>query len=491
MSVAPTNGRCIIEEWQNPPKCTKEFSQNDRRYEERAVDVVMDDPHGIPKRVTRDASQTKLLANDDPRMSNDEKLIKMRKSPGSGTVTSIPIKDYQASIAHNIGTLRRSTAPQSQFESLVSEPEKIVYVPLKKRMPLGGLHQRNVSQSTMQVEAARRQSLCRFCNGQHDYCNGNSTGNAVNDRYFHRTSEQGSRDGSDIGEYFRKNSRGRFGTSDFGRSARDTRDVLRADPTGMTVIVTDNIMGERTKAKGCTKALQLAEGHVGEKVSAYEENVRRSARGGTSPLGTRYRSAFEHLKGHRNIGIPLVGMHNACGLPVVASWHDHELLEPLRISRGMVATMGPLYRSPRVISNVRRLTQPKRKVSRRSMDRTGKNSTERNVKRSTVKSMTRLDSINGGNSRKRHPRRSSFTATKVGSLSSKKNSFKKAGRPKKYCGIKTSSLIDTLSRRSLKRGSAKRATLYAKDDGDEAVQVLKSLCLNPLARTNPEADMMW
>jgi len=62
--------------------------------------------------------------------------------------------------------------------------------------------------------------------------------------------------------------------------------------------------------------------------------------------------------------------------------------------------------------------------------------------------------------------------------------------PRRY-GIKTSSLVDTFGRKSIKGGSAKRTTLYAKDDGEEPVQVLKSLCLNPLARANPETNMMW
>ncbi|EZA51159.1 hypothetical protein X777_10284 [Ooceraea biroi] len=484
------SGKSIIEEWRNPPKYPENLSQNDLRrgYEERAVDVAMDGhPQDLSKRTTQNAPPSRIANGNSSKNSNDAKLVKIRRPQGGGTVRSIPIKDYQASIAHNIGTLRRSAAPQSQFESLVSEPEKSIYVPSKKRTPIiNSSHYHTASQTTMQLETTDKRSLCRFCNGQHDRCCANIDSNktAEDDRYFNQMEDQKSQDGSVIDEYFRKSSRKRCNTSDFGRGSRGMRKSSRGGSAGTITTMADT-RGEEAKAKE-TDALQLTEGHVGQKISAYEQNVRRSLRD-SSPV-IRYRSAFEGLKGHRSIGVPLVGMHNACGLPVVASWHDHELLEPLRISHGVVETVGPVYRSPRVVPNVRRRTQPKRKPPR-PMDHATINSKDRNDKRSTVKSVTHLDTING-RSRRKHFRRSSFTATKVGSLSSK-NSFKKTARSKRYSGIRTRSLMDTLSRRSLKGESAKRTTLYAKDDGDEAVRVLKSLCLNPLARTNPETDMMW
>jgi len=482
-SVLISNGKSIIEEWRNPPKYPKEsLSQNERRYEERAIDVAMDD-QDARKRATQSAPPSRIANGNNCKNSNSEKLVKIKRPQGGGTVRSIPIKDYQASIAYNIGTLKRSAVPQSQFESLVSEPEKNIYVPSKKRMSLiNSLHHRSASQTTMQLEGTHKRSLCRFCNGRRGRCcvDISSGKNAEDDRYFNRTEDQESQDASDMDEYFRKSSH----TSDFERHSRSMRKSLRGDSAGTLMAV--GRKDEEEKAKEA-EALQLQTGHVGQKISAYEQNVRRSLRA-ASPV--RYRSAFESLKGHRSIGVPLVGMHNACGLPVVASWHDHELLEPLRINRGIVATVGPVYRSPRIVPNVRRRTQPRRKAPY-PMDHATinpKNRNVRNMKRSTVKSATHPDTIKGG-SRRKHFRRSSFIA-KMGSLSSK-NSFKRTARPRRYSGAKTSSLVDTLSGRSLKTGSAKRTTLYAKDDGDEAVQVLKSLCLNPLARANPEEDMMW
>ncbi|KAG5315074.1 CD63 protein, partial [Acromyrmex insinuator] len=428
------NGKSIIEEWRNPPKYSEDLLRSDQMYEERAIDVVIDNrpPLNLPKRHPQYASLSKIVDNDTNKNNNDDELIKIKRPQGGGTVRSIPIKDYQASIAHNIGTLRRSVAPQSQFESLVSEPEKSVYVPLRKRIPLtNNLHHRSASQTTciaaqtLKADNVRKKSCC-FCDSQHNsrgFCcaNADSSKHVKDIRYFNETEDRRSQD-----------------------------------------------------------ALQLAEGHVGQKISVYEQNAQRSLR----DANPRYRS-FE-IKGYRTIGVPLVGMHNACGLPVVASWHDHELLDSLRITRKFAKPAGPIYKSPPTIPNVRQRTQPRRKVLQPDRGMIHPRDIDRGVKRSIVKSVGYLDAINGGRSRRKH-RRSSFTMAKMGSLSSK-NSFKRM--PRRY-GIKASSLVDTFGRKSIKGGNAKRTTLYAKDDGEEPVQVLKSLCLNPLARANPETDIMW
>lgn len=471
-NVLATSGKSIIEEWRNPPKYSEDLLRSDQVYEERAVDVVIDNhPPDLLTRHPQCASLLKITNNDED--DNDDKLIKIKRPQGGGTVRSIPIKNYQASIAHNIGTLRRSVAPQSQFESLVSEPEKNAYMPLRKRVPVTSSSYHRSALQTAETDNARGKSCC-FCGSQHDprgfYCTNAGLSKRVEDtRYFNKTLDQRSQNGSDIDEYFRKSSRGKFSSNDH-RVLRRTCESLGNTGT-VTATGTKN---EKTKEE--TRPLQLAEGHVGQKISAYEQNARRSLRG-SSP---KYRSLFE-VKGHRTIGVPLVGMHNACGLPVVASWHDRELLDSLRI-RG---TAGPIYRNPRTISNVRRRTQSKRKAPQPDRGMIHLKDIDR-IKRSTIKSTGYLDAINGnGRSRRKH-RRSSFTMTKVGSLSSK-NSFKRM--PRRY-GIKASSLVDTFGRKSIK-GSAKRTTLYAKDDGEEPVQVLKSLCLNPLARANPEMDMMW
>ncbi|XP_018353522.1 PREDICTED: uncharacterized protein LOC108755165 [Trachymyrmex septentrionalis] len=478
-----TSGKSIIEEWRNPPKYSEDLLRSDEMYEERAVDVVIDNrpPLNLPKRHPQYAS--KIADNDTNKNNNDDELIKIKRPQGGGTVRSIPIKDYQASIAHNIGTLRRSVAPQSQFESLVSEPEKSVYVPLRKRVPLtNNLYRRSASQTTciaaqtLKADNIRKKSCC-FCDSQHNsrgFCcaNADSSKHVKDIRYFNKTEDRRSQDGSDIDEYFHRSSHGKF--SNDHRVSRSTRE------SSGTIMATD-MKNEKAKAEEEARALQLA-GHVGQKISVYEQNAQRSLRG----ANPRYRSSFE-IKGYRTIGVPLVGMHNACGLPVVASWHDHELLDSLRITRKLAKTAAPIYKSPRTIPNMRQRTQPRRKILQPDRGMIHPRDIDRGVKRSMVKSVGYLDAINGsGRSRRKH-RRSSFTMAKVGSLSSK-NSFKRM--PRRY-GIKASSLVDTFGRKSIKGGNAKRTTLYAKDDGEEPVQVLKSLCLNPLARANPETDIMW
>lgn len=441
-----------------------------------------------PQDFTKKFPQRSRVGNDDAN-GNDDKLIKIKRPQGGGTVRSIPIKDYQASIAHNIGTLRRSVAPQSQFESLVSEPERSVYAPSKRRVSvIGNLHHRTPSQITCTASQfeyggdAPRKLFCHFCDNQRDcYCVDINAmdKDTENNQYFNKIEEQRSRDGSDVDEYFRRSSRRRFESKDRRASKRACVSSRR---NATTIAVTG--MGNE-KAAEATQASQLGEGHVGQKISAYEQNARRSLRG----ANPKYRSVFE-VKGHRAIGVPLVGMHNACGLPVVATWQDHEILEPLRVSRRIVGTLGPIYRSPRTLPNVRRRNQPKRKAPQPDRAMIIARDIDRNVKRSTIKSVVHLDAINGGLSRKKH-RRSSFTTSKMGSLSSKNSFKKKTVRSPKRQGIKVSSLVDTFGKKPVKASSAKRTTLYAKDDGEEAVQVLKNLCLNPLARSNSETDMMW
>lgn len=493
--MSASKGKSIIEEWRNPPKYSEDFIRGDQTYEERAVDVVIDNRfQDHPKRFLQSAPPSKTQANNDVNRNNgSEKLIKIKRPQGGGTVRSIPIKDYQASIAHNFGTLRRSTAPQLQFESLVSEPEKSIYISSRKRIPIvTRLHQRTASQITcpaalMEANNARRKSLCRFCNNQPDprdcrCANVNPNNIAENNQYFTNKidiADQVSQHGSDIDEYFRRSSRRKISSND-QRASRCAHERSRGNARMTTA---SDVKDEKMKEKAET--LQLTEGHVGQKISAYEQNVRRSPRG-SNP---RYRSHFE-VRGHRTIGVPLVGMHNACGLPVVASWHDHELLDPLRISRGIAGTVGPIYKSPRMVPNARRRTQPKRRAPQPDFTTIhAKDNNDRCNKRPMIKSAAHLDAINGSRRSRRKRRRSSFTTTKMGSLSSK-NSFKRTTRSRRK-GIKASSLVDTFGRKLIKNGSAKRTALYAKDDGEEAVQVLKNLCLNPLARANPETDMIW
>lgn len=467
--------KSIIEEWQNPPKYSDDFLRSDQMYEERAVDVVIDNrPSEYRKRQSVPLS---TIAIDDVNKNKYDKAIKIQRPQRGETVRSIPIKDYQASIAHNFGTLRRSVAPQLQFESLVSEPEKSVYVSSKKRAPIASsLHQRITSpaRTTTQTEItnAQQKSCCHFCSNQHNSHIIRNDKYAKDDQRFDNTDAQKLEDSSDIDEYFHR----KFNSNNHQTSVKCTR---KFPSNTIATTVTNE---DKAKLIRSEQTLQLAEGHVGKKISAYEENERRSLR----DFNPKYRSLFE-VKGHRTIGVPLVGMHNACGLPVVASWNDHEFLDPLRVSRRIARTVRPIYRSPRTMSNVKRRTQPKRKAPQPGCEMIPAKDVDRSIKRSTIRS-ARSDAINDSRrSRKKHCRSSLITA-KMGSLSSK-NSFKKT----RYIrhGIKASSLMDTFGRKSLKNASMKRTTLYAKDDGKEPVQVLKNLCLNPLARNNPETDMMW
>ncbi|XP_029173469.1 uncharacterized protein LOC114942301 [Nylanderia fulva] len=478
-SVLASSRKSIIEEWRNPPKYSEDLLQNDQTYEERAVDVIIDNrPQEYLKRFSQNAPPLKIVNDNAKKISNNDKLIKIKRPQGGGTVRSIPIKDYQASIAYNIGTLRRSVAPQLQFETLVSEPEKSVYMSSRKIIPItSNLHHRTASQITctaaqMEANNARRRSLCHYCNSQsrdpRGCCCVDPNKNEET-RYFSKMKDPKTQDGSDIDEYFHRSSHRRFNSNYDHRPSKCTHES--SGNAAMATCTKDE------KAEN-TDALRVSQGHVGQKISAYEQNARRSLR----ESNPRYRSLFE-VKGHRGIGVPLVGMHNACGLPVVASWHNHELLlDPLRIAR----TVRSVYKGPRTVPNVRRRTQ-KRKAPQPDRTMIHSRNVDHNVTRSTIKSVGHSDNINSGERSRRKHRRPSFTTTKAGSLSSK-NSFKKTTRSKRH-GIKVSSLVDTFGR--IKTGSAKRTTLYAKDDGEEAVQVLKSLCLNPLARANSETDMMW
>lgn len=100
-----SNDRGIIEDWCDRVRENSKTIRSDQFYEERAVDVGFQEQ--------RKSSSLKKRKRD--------KLAKERPKNGS---RNIPIKDYRASIARNMETLRRSLPPQSQFETLVSEPEK-------------------------------------------------------------------------------------------------------------------------------------------------------------------------------------------------------------------------------------------------------------------------------------------------------------------------------------------------------------------------------
>ncbi|KAF7414358.1 hypothetical protein HZH68_002847 [Vespula germanica] len=230
----------------------------------------------------------------------------------------------------------------------------------------------------------------------------------------------------------------------------------------------------KTRDSKDDKEFARTRGHVGQKIYVYEENARRSERNFDPILDS---------KKHRTIGVPLVGMHNACGLPVIASWNDTEIFQPLRTSTTVLGTLAPVLGGSRVSSNLRRRTHPKR----RAPDPTRSNHTlARVVKRNDSKRSTVKGDDENNTKRKRN--RLSFKTMNRPNISSK-NSFKRTVRGGKYT-LGKASLTNTLDRK-VSKGNAKRRTLYARDDGEEAVQALKNLCLNPLARNESQEDMMW
>lgn len=452
------NVRSIIEDWKDSPKYDENVIRSDQLYEERAVDVIMDyhnhqHNHRRIENVTSECNKqigSSSLRIDIPKDNAEgkESVIKIKRPQGGGTVRSIPIKDYQTSIAQNIGTLRRSTAPQLQFESLVSEPDKnIPMIPSKQRISIINNDISNIQQRSM-LPSGSDKSI----NPCHDISKCIDTltrkkEDGVNDGKSMESVRKGSvRDFSDTANYFRRSYRKRL-SSNCRNKTRDSKD---------------------------DKEVARTRGHVGQKIYVYEENARRGERNFDPNLESRK---------HRTIGVPLVGMHNACGLPVIASWNDAEIFQPIRTSTTVIGTMAPVLGGSRVSSNLRRRTHPKR----RAPDPTRTNHTLARVvkrndsKRSTVKG-------DDENNTKRRRNRLSFKTTNRPNISSK-NSFKRTVRGGKYT-LGRAPLTNTLDRKVFK-GNAKRRTLYARDDGEEAVQALKNLCLNPLARNESQENMMW
>ncbi|KAF7407704.1 hypothetical protein HZH66_002241 [Vespula vulgaris] len=454
MSATRHSGRSIIEDWKDSSKYDENVIRSDQLYEERAVDVIMDyhnhqhnhrQVENFPSECNKGSS---LLRIDIPKENEESKesVIKIKRPQGGGTVRSIPIKDYQSSIAQNIGTLRRSMAPQLQFESLVSEPEKnISMIPSKQRTSIINNDTSNNQQRSMiPLEPEKSSNPCHEISKCLDTLTRKE--DSINDGKSMESVRKGSvRDFNDTANYFRRSYRKRLSSN--CRKTRDSKD---------------------------DKEFARTRGHVGQKIYVYEENARRSERNFDPILDP---------KKHRTIGVPLVGMHNACGLPVIASWNDTEIFQPLRTSTTVLGTLAPVLGGSRVSSNLRRRTHPKRRApdpirSNHTLARVVKRN---DSKRSTIKG-------DDENNTKRKRNRLSFKTMNRPNVSSK-NSFKRTVRGGKYT-LGKASLTNTLDRK-VSKGNAKRRTLYARDDGEEAVQALKNLCLNPLARNESQEDMMW
>lgn len=481
--------KSIIEEWKNPQKFEDNILRSDQLYEERAIDVVPDYFH-------KNASKEK---NDIDKIRDDKKNgAKSRLHNSGGTVRNIPIKNYQASIAHNIGTLRRSEAPQLQFESSMSEPDKSLCVTKYKTV---SSPQNEVSMESQIRRSKRSETLnpsrrsCHSCDYQREIQSGHRKVNSrlkTLDRRVVRSEhnvsvQKDDQDFSDFGDYFHKAPSQKFSSN--RRRSKDAKSRGQSKEEVSENVGSKRSKNEESRARSKWGTISLERGNVGQKISAYEENAKRSSRNWES-LDTY--QVFPEINKHRAIGVPLVGMHNACGLPVVASWHDHELLEPLRVKGRVLGTLKPIFKGSRGSINFRHRTHPKRKMPpSHSISRRNRNSESRESRRRidypSIKSVASLAA--GDNVKRIRGRQPSFKAKKTGTFSSKSSIRRKArsdGRRNKE-----NSLTSSLRRKSFDAGTTKRRTLYARDDGEDAVQVLKSLCLNPLARTKSETDMIW
>lgn len=492
-------GRSIIEEWKNPPKFCDNVLRSDQLYEERAIDV----PNYSPPQ------QNYLKkSNDSVKARRDKKNPGNTRPQSSGTVRSIPIKHYQASIAHNIGTLRRSVAPQLQFESSISEPEKVLQGSKYKVNPANNAslslnETKRESQSTRPARVSKYTEIanpsrrsCHSCDYQRELQGRNRGINSrlkTLDRRIARSehnvsTREDDRGFSDFDDYFHKS-----GSRTLNTALRKSNDATSRERSNNETVENGGAKPPKVDETRVGKwgAIDLERGHVGQKISAYEENARCSGRNWN--FHDRYQ-VFTETPKHRAIGVPLVGMHNACGLPVVASWHDHELLEPLRVRSKVLGTLRPIFKGPRASTNLRHRTHPKRRapqpnqcVSKRNRSADSRNS-DKKAQCSSIRSLIPFE-VGNGEIGKRRKRRPSFKTKKTGTLSSK-NSIKRTYRSHAKRN-KENSMAGSTRGKSFEAESNKRQTLYARDDGEDAVQVLKSLCLNPLARTKSETDMIW
>lgn len=484
--------KSIIEEWKNPPKFEDGVLRSDQLYEERAIDVVPDYFHKTCSKEMNDLEKDRHDKRD---------ARKSQSHNSSGTVRSIPIKNYQASIAHNIGTLRRSEAPQLQFESSMSEPDKNFNV--TKYRTLSSPQNEIESQSRRSVTVSKRRETlnparrsCHSCDYQREIQSGHrkihsklkTLDRRISKSEHNVSVQKDDQDFSDFGEYFYKSSSQKFNTT--RRRSKDTKVKGQSNKETVETEGSKHLRNDKSRVRNKWGTINLERGHVGQKISAYEENAKR---------GSRNRETFDtyqvfpEIKKHRAIGVPLVGMHNACGLPVVASWHDHELLEPLRVKGRVLGTLRPIFKGSRSSMNFRHRTHPKRKTpTNQSMSRKNRPSdlreSDKKIDYPSIKSLVSLRA-DTGEVRKRRKRRPSFKTKKSGTTFSSKSTMKRRRRSDGRKD-KENTLTGSLRRNSYEAGS-KRQTLYARDDGEDAVQVLKSLCLNPLARTKSETDMIW
>lgn len=416
-------GKNVISQWRSYPLSgSQEVIMNDESYTEHRVDSKNDS--STRSRDSNFTSQSKRAS-----VRNNKRKLKNH---------TIPIRDYQASLAHSVGTLSRSSMPPTQFESLVTEPSD-------------KQDEANNNYSEMQSTNDNTVDAVEILRDPWELAQSTSASNCYqrrkrdNDRFS-------SNDYEDKNDFRRVPLRRSCATSTTRKltEAVNDEDVLRRSRARtMDHVTARNLYKSRWDSGSPTAGL------VGQKIAAYEENVR----GNTRPR------TLESRKHHRGIGVPLVGMHNACGLPVVASWHD-------------LCTMEPMKMSSRAMGNGRPSTHSRRR----------NRYCQRNC-RENQQTLTRSRGHeNSSISRELNLR-------VYGPRIRSKPSFK-SRRPTSNCSKASKSkeqaddrlLVD---KRYRERSKAKRTTLYARNDGDEAVKVLANLYLNPLTCDNGEEDIIW
>lgn len=166
----------------------------------------------------------------------------------------------------------------------------------------------------------------------------------------------------------------------------------------------------------------------------------------------------------KTLGVPLVGMHNACGLPVFAHWQKQKISTSLRKSNHVHRD-----NSNRAQSKI---------YSRDSHPR--HNSSEADFKSEWIMIKETNRPYSSASHNRRRP---SFKVVRVGTLSTKKLAKNSKDN------LKKESIIYKFGG-SFGRRSVKRTALYAKN-GEEAVSALKKLCLNPLGRSSKGDVMIW
>lgn len=344
------SNKSIIEDWKNQLK-------SDEFYEERAVDVIFSRPSSSSPLSGANCQQNS--STTPPRTRERQKTKNHHQE--TETIRSIPLKHYQATLAQDMGSLRRPTLPHHQFESLVSEPDRT--------------HDRTTARIS-----SRQTKKKSPTNSKPKKCS-NTAAHA---------------------------------------SFRFLDDS--------TVFLDHNPHQERS--------------NVGQMISHYEGNTQE----GKKPN-------FYNLKNYKTIGVPLVGMHNACGLPVLGAW-SNERFQTLQVPRDVFRKL------EKNTKNARTLVRPRKNGLKRKAPQPqtiGKSEEFNRARESFRKKSLRHSNFRNGLKLNQQ----SYSRMERTKNNDNKNGFNKT----------------------------RRATLYAKDDGSDAVNVLTSLCLNPMAKSS--SNMIW